>query len=145
MIQRVQSILLGLVAILYVLLFFIPVFSWEAPTSEAGENWNLTALYNVPFIVMNVLIILFSIFSISQFKNRKKQRSYVLILCIVIILNVCLYMYYMYTITAQNEYVLQPAKSIGIYFQLISIILCLIAARRIKKDDDLVKSIDRIR
>lgn len=145
MIQRVQSILLGLVAILYILLFFIPVFSWQAPTSEAGDSWNLTALYNFPFIVMNVLIILFSIFSISQFKNRKKQRTYVLILCIVIILNVCLYMYYMYTITAQNEYVLQPAKSIGIYFQLISIILCLIAARRIKKDDDLVKSIDRIR
>lgn len=145
MIQRVQSILLGLVAILYVLLFFIPVFSWKAPTSEGGGSWNLTALYNAPFIIVNVLIILFSIFSISQFKNRKKQRSYVLILCIVIILNICLYMYYMYTITAQNEYVLQPAKSIGIYFQLISIILCLIAARRIKKDDDLVKSIDRIR
>ena len=145
MIQRVQSILLGIVAILYILLFFIPVFSWEASDSGAGVSWNLTAVYNIPFIAMNVLIILFSIFSISQFKNRKKQRSYVYILCTVIILNICLYMFYMYTITAQNEYVLQPSKSIGIYFQLISIILCLIAARRIKKDDDLVKSIDRIR
>jgi uncharacterized membrane protein YwaF len=148
MIQRIQSIFLGLVTLLHILLFFIPVFVWEGysmPDQAGADMKAMTALYNIPFIALNALIILFSIFIILQFKDRKKQRSYVRILTVIIILNICLYLYYMFTITLQGEYVLLPAKSIGIYLQLISIVLCLLAARRIKKDEDLVKSVDRIR
>ena len=148
MIQRVQSILLLLVAILHILIFFIPVFVWEGysmPGSTAVDTKSMTALYGIQFIVLNAIVILFSIFYILQFKNRKKQRSFVLGLIVMIILNTSLYMYYMITISFAGEYNLQPAKSIGIYFQLISIILCFVAARKIKKDDDLVKSVDRIR
>ncbi len=142
MLQRVQSLLLGLVALFHVLLFFIPVFAWN---NAGGEVIKITALFNPPFIVVNVVVILFSIFIITQFKNRKKQRSYTLILAIIIVLYIGLGMVYMIKFTFQNEYVLLPGKSLGIYLQLISIILCYVAARRIKKDDDLVKSIDRIR
>jgi drug/metabolite transporter (DMT)-like permease len=148
MIQRIQSLLLALVAIFYILLFFVPVFVWAGYTNSNGQvmdTKNMTALYNLPFTILNVCIILLSIFTITQFKNRKKQRTYAFILCFIIILNICLYMYYVMLITIGQEYILQPARSFGMYLQLISIILCLVAARRIKKDDDLVKSIDRIR
>jgi hypothetical protein len=148
MIQRIQSLLLALVAIFYALLFFVPVFVWFGYSGSNGQVMDtktITALYNLPFIILNAVIILLSIFSITQFKNRKKQRTYVFIVCFIIILNICLYMFYMLTITLEKEYVLQPARSFGMYLQLLSFILCLVAARRIKKDDDLVKSIDRIR
>ena len=148
MVQRVQSLLIAIVAILHVLLFFVPVFVWEGYVSPGGQAMDtkiMTALYDVPFIVLNVVIILFSIFIITQFKNRKKQRSFVFILCFIIILNICLYLFYMFRITVAKEYTLIPAKSLGLYFQLISLVLCLVAARRIRKDEELVKSIDRIR
>jgi magnesium-transporting ATPase (P-type) len=148
MIQRVQSIFLLLVTILHILIFFIPVFVWEGysqPGGTAIDTKSMTALYGIQFIVLNALVILFSIFCILQFKDRKKQRTFVLVLIVMIILNTSLYLYYMISISFEGEYNLQPAKSIGIYFQLISIILCFIAARKIKKDDDLVKSVDRIR
>jgi len=148
MIQRVQSLLLLLVAILHVLIFFIPVFVWEGysmPGGTAIDTKSMTALYEIQFIILNAVVILFSIFCVLQFKDRKKQRSFVLALIVMIILNTSLYVYYMISISFEGEYNLQPAKSIGIYFLLISIILCFVAARKIKKDDDLVKSIDRIR
>lgn len=148
MIQRVQSILLLIVAILHILLFFIPVFVWAGysmPGGTAMSYKSMTALYDIQFIALNVIVILFSIFCILQFKNRKKQRSFVLALIVMIILNTSLYLYYMIGVSFEGEHTLLPAKSIGIYFQLISIILCFVAARKIKKDDDLVKSVDRIR
>lgn len=150
MIQRVQSLLLLLVAILHILIFFIPVFVWEGYTLSTGVSTvvdlkKMTALYDTQFIVLNALVILFSIFTIFQFKNRRKQRTFVLALIVIIIANASLYLYYMIGISFEGEYNLQPAKSIGIYFQLISIILCFVAVRKIKKDDDLVKSVDRIR
>lgn len=144
MIQRPQSILLVLVAIFHILLFFIPVFSWEG-----NDSMTINALYNLPFTVLNALIILFSIFIILQFKNRKKQKSFVYILVAIIIINIVLYIYYMLGLTVMgdpsNEHTFVPAKSYGMFAQLLSLILCFFAARRIKKDDDLVKSIDRIR
>jgi len=148
MIQRVQSILLALVAIFHILIFFIPVFTWAGysmPGSDVADLKVITALHNIPVIVINSLIIVFTILVIFQFKDRKKQRSWVRILNLFIILNIGLYMYYMITFTLEGEYTLLPLKSYGIYLQVISIVLCLIAAGRIKKDDDLVKSVDRIR
>ena len=148
MIQRVQSLLLGLVAILHVLLFFVPVFVWDGyhgPEGPLQDVKPMTALYNMPFIVLNSLIIVLSIFIIFQYKARKKQRSFVFVLTAVIVINICLYLFYAVRITVANEYLFVWTKSIGIYFQLLSIVLCFFAAKRIKKDEDLVKSVDRIR
>lgn len=144
MLQRVQSLLLGLVANFFILMYFIPVFSFWDTTNESS-SLQLTALYNIPTMVLNSIIILFSVFIISQFKNRKKQRNYVFILSGIIVINISLFMFYMIQYSAMNQYTLSPEKSIGIYLQLIALILCFFAAKRIKKDDDLVKSVDRIR
>lgn len=144
MLQRVQSLLLGLVANFFILMYFIPVFSFLDTSNESG-SLQLTALYNIPTIVLNSIIILFSVFIISQFKNRKKQRNYVFILSGIIVINISLFMFYMIQYSAMNQYTLSPEKSIGIYLQLIGLILCFFAAKRIKKDDDLIKSVDRIR
>lgn len=144
MIQRPQSLLLVFVAIFHILLFFIPVFTWEG-----NDTMTINALYNMPFTVLNALIILFSAFIIFQFKNRKKQKMFVYVLVAIIIINIVLYMYYMLGLTIMgdqsNDDTFMPAKSYGMFAQLISLILCFFAARRIKKDDDLVKSVDRIR
>lgn len=142
MLQRIQSLLLLVTAIIHLALFLIPVFSWNSPT---GENITLTALSNPPFIGLNAVVILFSIFIISQFKNRKKQRLYTLTLGFIIVAEILLYTLYMVRITLVNQYTLLPTSSFGIFLLLVGLILTFWAAKRIKKDDDLVKSIDRIR
>ncbi len=148
MIQRIQSLLLGLVAILHGLIFFLPVFVWvgyHSPDGQSIDTKTITALYNYPFIALNSIIILFSLFTVFQYKKRKKQRTFVFVLMTIIILNICLYLYYMFSLSVSNEYTFLPAKSFGMFGQLVSLILCLWAARRIRKDEELVKSVDRIR
>jgi len=141
MVQRIQTIFLALTALFHLLIFFIPIFTWEGIEGTIF----MTAANEVPLIIFSVLIILVSLFVITQYKNRARQRKLVYILTIIIILLVCLCMYSMFRTTTSGDYSLVPIKSYGMFLQLSSIILCLLAARRIKKDDDLVKSIDRIR
>lgn len=142
MIQRIQSLLLLLTAILHMVLYLIPIFSWLLPD---GTNLHLTALTNPPFIGLNALIILFSVFIISQYKNRKKQRLFCLTLGFIIMAETLMYTIYMIRFTMVNQYTLIPEKSIGVFLLLVSLVITFWAAKRIKKDDDLVKSIDRIR
>lgn len=146
MIQRIQSLLLGLVALFYVLLYFVPVFIWEGNSvKQVPDPKNLIIHQHTIFSIVIGSIILFSLFIITQFKNRRKQRTFVFVLMIIMILNICLCLFYATKVTVANEYVLVWVKSYGMYLQLISLLLCYFAARRIKKDDDLVKSVDRIR
>lgn len=141
MVQRIQTIFLALVALFHLCIFFIPIFTWEGLEGYL----YMTALNEVPLIILNVLIIGVSLFIITQYKNRKRQRKLVLILTTLIIFLVSLCMYFMFRTTTSGDYSFVPVKSYGMFLQLSSIILCLLADRRIKKDDDLVKSIDRIR
>lgn len=146
MIQRIQSLLLGLVALMYILTYFIPVFVWEGYSiGQASETKALIIHQHAIFSIIIGFFILFSLFIITQFKNRKKQRTFIFILMTLIILNICLCLFYATKVTVGNGYVLVWTKSYGMYLQLISLVLCYFAARRIKKDDDLVKSVDRIR
>lgn len=142
MLQRVQSLMLLGTSILHMVLFFLPVFSWDSGTDA---SIHITALTNPPFIGLNALIILYSIFIVTQFKARKKQRMYCLVLGFTIAAEILMYTLYMTRYTMTNQYTLVPERSIGIFMLLLSMVLAFWAARRIKKDDDLVKSIDRIR
>jgi hypothetical protein len=145
MVQRIQTVYLALVAIFHLLLFFIPIFTWDKSTSGESGYYHMTATYSLPFIIIDVLIVLLSIFSISFFKSRTRQRKMVYILAVIIIVFVVLCVLQMFRITTSSESTFLPSRSFGMFLQLTSIILCLMANRRIKKDDDLVKSVDRIR
>src|ERR1700741_1677054 len=138
MVQRIQSIYLALVALFHLLLFFVPIFTWDKSSNGESGFWTMTALYTLPFIILNLLIILFSIFVIAQYKSRKKQRNLVYMLAVIVMVFVALCMFQMFRITTTSEYTFIPARSFGMFLQLISIILCLMASRRIKKDDELV-------
>jgi|SRR5688572_24460741 len=141
MIQRIQSLFIALVAIIHALLFIVPVYYWDTPEG----HYVLKALYNIPLIVLHAVIILFSLYVIISFKDRKRQRTMVFILLFMIMGAISLFTVYMMQISASDGYILRPAKCIGIYLQLICLLFCFLAARRIKKDDDLVKSVDRVR
>jgi hypothetical protein len=62
---------------------------------------------------------------------------------IVLVAQYAVLAYYLFKI--EKPLVFVPAKSIGMIFPLISLILCWLAARNIRKDEELVRSVDRIR
>lgn len=159
MLQRIQSLFLLIITLIHLSLFFVPSLFWEIPVSGNHVTLTLTSMslsYGVsgleiepissfPWLLFipNLLVIISSLMTVFQYKDRKRQLKFTRIIFIDIILQYGALAYYFFT--AKQELVLQPAQSPGIILPFISLILVWLAARNIRKDEELVRSVDRIR
>ena len=136
MIQRVQSLYL-LVAILLngVLSFYLPLWI-------TSENVEIFALSQPVAISLFLLSVLLSFIALISFKKRKRQF---VLGRINIILNFVLVGVFAYwTLSLPGEMDISE-KGIGMLLPIISIVFIALANKAIKKDEDLVKSVDRLR
>jgi hypothetical protein len=143
MIQRVQTVWLLLSLACCVLLFFIPVWESSSPAplgmDEIGANSHLFLL---PFAVLLVVSHLVTIF---LFGKRKLQMKF----CMANILLYLIFFVLALTFIQQENNVLSnfhlnEFKS-GALLPLIGIILNVRARRGIRKDEELIRSMDRLR
>jgi hypothetical protein len=136
MIQRIQSFYLLIVAILTgVLPFFFNLWINIDGVEVFADNEMLIS------IALYISAIL-AIWSIVQFKNRKTQF---VINRLNMILNVFLLGFFVYRSLNLSGEALVSEKGIGMLIPVFSIIFLVLANRAIKKDEDLVKSVDRLR
>lgn len=136
MIQRIQSFYL-VVAILLngVLSFYFPLWL-------TSENLEIYALSQPVAISLFLLSVLISIISLFSFKKRKRQF---VLGRINIILNFVLVGVFAYwTLNLPGEMDISE-KGIGMLLPILSIVFIALANKAIKKDEDLVKSVDRLR
>ncbi|MDR3024379.1 DUF4293 family protein [Chryseobacterium sp.] len=129
MLQRIQTIW-TLLAVLAAVFLFI--------TGQDVVISDSIPLLNIGSIVL-VIIGALSIFS---FKNRKRQ---ILLNTISIIINVLLIGVLVYWLLNLSGGIQIPEKGIEPIFPLIAVICLLIANIYIRKDERLVKSVDRLR
>ena len=129
MLQRIQTIW-TLLAVLAAVFLFI--------TGQDVVVSDSIPLLNIGCIVL-VIIGALSIFS---FKNRKRQ---ILLNMISIIINVLLIGVLVYWLLNLSGGIHFPEKGIEPIFPLIAVICLLIANMYIRKDERLVKSVDRLR
>ncbi|KAA2221266.1 DUF4293 domain-containing protein [Chryseobacterium sediminis] len=129
MLQRIQTIW-TLLAVLAAVFLFI--------TGQDVVISDSIPLLNIGSIVL-VIIGALSIFS---FKNRKRQ---ILLNTISIIINVLLIGVLAYWLLNLSGGIQFPEKGIEPIFPLIAVICLLIANVYIRKDERLVKSVDRLR
>lgn len=162
MIQRVQTVLLFFVAVAMVLVMFSPL--WEQVNRDNTEKLSLTAwaltTYSVSagsddtvqqeqnhFLigVLSIIAAVVALYSLSQFKNRTKQMFLNMINSLVmgVLLGVTVYQSYQ----ANTEF--NPVDSgtfvLGFYAIVAGIILNVLSNRFIRRDEMLVRSVDRIR
>ena len=129
MLQRIQSVWIFL-SILGAIFLFV-----------TGQDFSL--LPSVPLILLLcAVLILVGFFSILSYKNRKRQ---ILLNTISIFINALLLGLLAYWLLNLSGGIQFPEKGIEPIFPLISMISLLIANVFIKKDDRLVKSVDRLR
>ena len=129
MLQRIQSVWIFL-SILGAIFLFV-----------TGQDFSL--LPSVPLILfLCAVLILVGFFSILSYKNRKRQ---ILLNNISIFINALLLGLLAYWLLNLSGGIQFPEKGIEPIFPLISMISLLIANVFIKKDDRLVKSVDRLR
>ncbi len=135
MIQRIQTLYMVLVIVLMcVVSNFLPIFKIN------GESifYSSDLISLILFLCVSVLTAI----SIYRYKNRKQQF---VINRISIILNFLLVGFMVYRLLNISGGTAVPEKGIGMILPLLSIFLLSFANKAIKRDEDLVKSVDRIR
>jgi hypothetical protein len=136
MIQRIQSIYLLLSSITTGGLPFV-FYLWTLQ-GAIPFYFMSNILYTIIFGLSTSLAVL----SLLSFKKRQTQF---VINRLNIILNLILLGLFVYRTLNLSGETLVSEKGIGMFLPIVAIFLLVLANRAIKKDEDLVKSVDRLR
>ena len=140
MIQRIQSIYLLLISILSV--GFIFIFKlWKVANDEVFALFSNEETLSKLVPLLFILSAFVAIVSIFQFRKRQLQfvLGRIIILINLFLLGILIYL----SLNLPGE--VSSEKGIGMFIPTIVILLSVIANKAIKKDEDLVKSVDRLR
>lgn len=144
MIQRIQSLILLIAAIVSGGLSSLFTL-WKATYDAhffAYESIMKDSLYLKPIGVFFILSAIMSFITIFLFKNRKLQF---VMNRLNILLNFLLLGFIVYNVLNISGETLVSEKGIGTFLPILSVFLLVFANRYIKRDEDLVKSVDRLR
>ena len=136
MIQRIQTLYLIVVILLgAVVPFFLNLWSDAAGKEIFADN---EVFVSIAFYVVAVL----GLVAIVLFKNRQNQF---VVNRLNMILNLFLLGFFVYRSLNLSGETVVSEKGIGMLIPVFSIVFLVLANRAIKKDEDLVKSVDRLR
>lgn len=136
MLQRIQSIYLLLVVLFSgILPFWVNLWTDSKGMAVYAKD---DVFYSVLFGLSGVL----AFFTIFLFKTRKRQF---VLNRLNIILNFVLLGFFVYRSLSLSGETSVSEKGIGMLLPIVSIVFLVMANKAIKKDEDLVKSVDRLR
>jgi hypothetical protein len=141
MIQRLQSVWLLLAAAAAFCSLQFSFYSGNMIAANQAKSFAaLNAQSNLLLLILSAGVGIASLISIFLYRNRKTQLRIVLITLLVSIINLVLFF------TQTKKFV--PGE--GVYnltaiFAIIVPVFLILAIRGIKKDEKLVKSLDRLR
>ena len=147
MIQRIQTLYLLVSVVLIGVLFFLPFA--EIAKDGAIYLFNCKGILldgvlkqnGIIVTVIVAIILAVSVFAISDFKNRKRQIK---VIVLDIILKLALTgLFFFYTYVSYSD--AQISIKVGMVFPLVAIVFDYLAISSIRKDEALIRSIDRIR
>lgn len=154
MIQRVQTLYLFVVPVIILLMFFVPVFSFETSLAvfkmylhgggyEDVFNEALPAIwYIVP--ALGVILAVITVATALQYKKRIRQltlNKYALFVNILFIASI----FFMTDRITSSEIVIKHAYNFGAYLSLVPAVFIYMANIRIRRDEQKVRAADRIR
>jgi len=137
MLQRIQTI--------YLLLAFVVtgVLPFLIPLWKMADGKDYYFMQNQAYVVVLGLSTTLSLLSIVSYKKRQNQF---VIGRLNIILNLILLGLFVYrSLNVSGETLAVSEKGIGMFLPIVAIVLLVLANKAIKKDEDLVKSVDRLR
>ncbi|MES2543406.1 MAG: DUF4293 domain-containing protein [Bacteroidota bacterium] len=137
MLQRIQTVYLILALIVTgVLPFLFPL-------------WTLSDGTSIIFVTNQFYIILFGLSTtlslVSILFYKKRQHQFVLGRLNIILNLILLGLFVYHSLNLSGETVTVSEKGIGMFLPIVAIVLLVLANKAIKKDEDLVKSVDRLR
>lgn len=158
MIQRKQTLFLLAVAIIAILMLFIPfqkisqsitgsedttpamIVSYLCLLPGCGHGIVTSNIY-IPMI-LNFLVIILSMLTIFQYKKRNIQYK---LANLILLLNVFIVGIFFLLSFVFGFYIVEVSFVIGAFLPLLGAIFAFLSGHFIKKDEQLVRSADRIR
>lgn len=135
MIQRIQTVFLALAAIINLSVYFTPIYKKSMADPQDWIGIGLTATLLVALVL--------SLISIFLYNNRSNQIRWVKYAAFVQIMALAFCIGVLFSLGGIGTYLWDEALGAGL--TLIGFIFQMLAIRYIKKDEDLVRSMDRIR
>jgi len=136
MLQRIQTVYMLVVAILAgVLPFWLNLWTDAAGTEIYAQNDLMTSSVFYGSAA-------FAVIAVMLYKYRKNQF---ILNRLNIVLNLFLLGFFVYRSLNLSGETLVSEKGIGMLIPVFSIVFLVLANRAVKKDEDLVKSVDRLR
>lgn len=135
MIQRIQTIYLLLVALLAgIAINYFPLWTNSGTTLFIKDE----VLFLVPFALVTVLAVV----TIFLYKNRQHQFVTARLLILINLILLGLLIYRLLNLPGEPQ---GTEKGIGLLVPIVAIVLLFLANKAIRKDEELVKSVDRLR
>lgn len=158
MIQRVQTIYLILAFLAGVATFFLPFAHYLSGDVKMGEfamfgvfnvqsdTLEMTNPYPFPTYVFGILISIIPLIAVFLYKKRPAQMK---ITRFGFLVNLGFVVYLFFAIDKVNEVAFDSTAEVlhhtGFYLPIAAMVFLFLAVRGIKKDEALVRSLDRIR
>ena len=136
MLQRIQTVYL-LIAALFSAGF---IFIFKLWVDQSGHPVFIEDVYSA--LGLTLLSALISLVTIFLFRNRKLQFVLGRINILLNLILLGLFVYWSLTVSGETSV---SEKGIGMLTPVFSIVFLVLANKAIKKDEDLVKSVDRLR
>ena len=137
MLQRIQTIYLLLAFVVTgILPFFIPLW-----TMADGKEYLF--MQNQVYVALLALSTTLTLVSIVSYKKRQNQFVMGRLNIILNLILLGLFVYRSLNVSGETRAVSE--KGIGMFLPIVAIVLLVLANKAIKKDEDLVKSVDRLR
>ena len=137
MLQRIQTIYLLFA------LFSASIFPYLVPLWKLDSGKDFYFIQNFSYVILFGLSTALSVISIISFKKR--QLQFVLGRLNIVLNLILLGLFVNRSLNLSGETPAVSEKGIGMFLPVFSIVLLVLANKAIKKDEDLVKSVDRLR
>jgi hypothetical protein len=155
MIQRIQSIYLALVFIFSLLFLFLPmgyleienntfnIKAWGLQGDDLPSEIQASVIHGLLIVFLTATIMILSLVTIFRYKKRLQQIQFGKLNILLHVGLVVLSFFYLDTF--QQNYSGIFSYGAAVFMPLVSMILILLANRAIRKDENLVRSADRLR
>lgn len=145
MIQRLQTIFLLLAAACFGGLFGLPLLKSTATSAQMLADQVYEVKDHTALLAGTGLVILLIIITIFLYRKRKAQiqLTWLIVVCVVLFLGMAFF--FLNQESNGNLDALGLSVQAGSFLPVMTILFCILAARNIRKDEKLVKSMDRLR
>lgn len=150
MIQRIQTVWLLIAALLSMLLFYFDIvtITYSSTGSEVNQSFTLLGMGMTGYMLaaLAAVLVILPLVAIFMFKKRTKQ---VLVTILVLVLNFGFVAFSIMSIDSftsdHKSAVSESSYGLAAFVPIVTVIFLFMAIKAIRKDEKLVKSVDRLR